>query len=238
MRKLSRRTDLKDNRRALHGLLPWLSLLLLFGFASRETAEAADVANRPVASVGPGLQFAIEDFDGDLRPDLASIQVGQGDFSHTDYWIQLQLSAGGRQSIRVIGPAGGLTIEARDVNGDHAIDLIVGTAWFRQPVAIFLNDGHGRFSRAEPTEFPGSFSESKTNWGSALYQAIGALGAPPQSCVGLYSKARALPQSQRGADSIAVPSAGYPLSSFLVSHAGRAPPSEVLHVQSLGSSIC
>jgi hypothetical protein len=40
-------------------------------------------------------------------------------------------------------------------------------------------------------------------------------------------KARALPHFQWRADSIPVSSAGFPLSSFLISHAGRAPPSEV-----------
>ena len=228
-RKFVRRISAGYNHRALRNLFLWISLLMLFGFAGRGTAEAADIQSGPFTSIGPGPQFAIADFDGDRRPDLASIQARPNTSGTTNYWIQLQLSAAGRQSIRIVGPVGGLLIEARDVNGDHAVDLVLSTAWRRQPVAIFLNDGHGHFSRAEPTAFPGAFSESKTNWGSASNQGIDAVGIATQSSVGIWLEARGLPHARSRKDSIPVSNAGFLLSSFLISHAGRAPPSEVLH---------
>ncbi len=228
-RKLVRRTGARDNRRALRNLFLWFSLSVFFGLAGRSTAKAADIQNGPVTSVGPGAQFAIADFDGDLRPDIASIQAGQSDFSRTDYWIQLQLSAAGRQSIRVVGPDGGLLIEARDVNGDHAVDLVLSTAWRRQPVAILLNDGHGSFSQVEPSVFPGAFTEATTKWTSTSDQGADAVSVPPQSRARLCLKTRALPHFRQRADSIPVSRAGFLLSSFLISHAGRAPPSEVHH---------
>jgi hypothetical protein len=229
IRRKLRRRDLRDNHRALRSLFLWISLLLLFGLAGSNTAEAAGIESGPVTSVGPGPQFAIADFDGDVRPDLASIQAGSNSSGTTDYWIQLQLTAAGRQSFRLVAPAGGLWIEARDVNGDHAVDLVLGTAWFNQPVAILLNNGHGSFSRAEPAAFPGAFSESKTNWGSASNHVIDAVGVPPQSRTGTCSEPRGLLHGRSPTGSIPPSSSGFLVSPLLISHAGRGPPSEVPH---------
>jgi hypothetical protein len=165
VRKFDRRTGPRRTRRTLHNPFVWSSLLLLFGFIGAGTAAGAEARNAAAAPVGPGPQFAISDFDGDFRPDLASVQAGATTSGSTDYWIQLELSAAGRQSIRLVAPAGGLMIEARDVNGDHAVDLILSTS-LRQPVAVFLNDGHGSFSRAAPSAFPEAFSKPLTNWAS------------------------------------------------------------------------
>lgn len=228
-RKLVRRTDARDDRRARRHLFLWISVSVLFGLAGLSTAKAADIQNGPVTSIGPGPQFAIDDFDGDLHPDIASIQSGRSDSSRTNYWIQLQLSEAGRQSIQLVAPAGGLIIEARDVNGDHAIDLVLSTAWLRQPVAIFLNDGHGNFSRAEPTAFPGAFSESKTNWVSGSSLTTDAVGMASQSGAGVCAEEQDSLHNQSPAGLIPSSSAGFPVSPFLVSQPGRAPPSEVRH---------
>jgi hypothetical protein len=199
---------------------------LLIGLGGGRAAASADLRVAAVASLGTGAgsQFAIEDLDGDLRPDVASIQAGLSGSSRTDYWIQLQLSAAGRQFIRVAGPAGGLEIEARDVNGDRAIDLVLVTAWLRQPVAILLNDGHGGFSRVEPAAFPEAFGEPAANWASELGVAIDAVGAPAQPRAGIGAVRRARTVAGLRADSIPRLSAGFPLQAFIFSHAGRAPP--------------
>src|ERR1700719_1435092 len=98
-----------------------MGLLLFAGFIG--TAAAADAPRVPATSPGPGLSFSVADFDGDSRPDLASVQAGKSDALRTDYWIQLQLSASGRQTFRIVAPLGGLQIASRDVNGDNAPDL-------------------------------------------------------------------------------------------------------------------
>ena len=129
-------------RRVLRNLFSWLSLLDLFGLAGRSRAKAADIRSGPSLRSDRAHRIAIADFDGGLRPDKSGIQAAQSDSSPADYWIQLQLSAAGWQSIRGVGPVGGFLIEARDVNGDHAVALVLSTAWRRQPVTILLNDGH------------------------------------------------------------------------------------------------
>jgi hypothetical protein len=200
------------------------SLLSLLGGAA---AASPYDQNPPPNTLAAGLPFAIADFDGDFHPDLASIQTGPNDSGTTVYWIQLQLSASGRQSIRLAGPSGGLLIEARDVNGDRAVDLVLVTAWFRKPVAIFLNDGHGRFSRAEPATFPAAFSALAPLWASTSSRAMDCAGVPPQSRAGLCPQAKVLAPFRQRANATAVSNAGFPLSSFVISHAGRAPPSQV-----------
>lgn len=223
VREFDRRTSLWRTRRAAHVAFVWAALMLFFSLIGSGVARA-DQRGAAGASLGPNAQFAIQDFDGDLRPDVASIQAGQSGFSRTDYWIQLQLSAAGRQFILVVGPAGGLEIEARDVNGDRAIDLVLVTAWHRQPVAILLNNGHGGFSRVEPAAYPEAFSEPGANWVAACGMTMDAVGVPPQSRAGICADTRAGPYAGMHADSISRLSAGFIFDHFVVSHAGRAPP--------------
>lgn len=203
-----------------------LFLSLFLGVVSINAIARVDVQNAPVTSVGLGQQFAIADFDGDLIPDLASIQTGISNSGTTNYWIQLKLSTVERQSIQLVAPAGGLLIEAHDVNGDHAVDLVIASASLRQPVAIFLNDGAGGFSRIDPAVFPGAFTESSANWASASDQQRGAAGISLQSRTSLFSEARDLLHRKFPTGTISLWNAGFLVNSFLVSHAGRAPPSE------------
>jgi hypothetical protein len=214
-------------RRAARSLLLWTSLALLLCISLGSKAQATDTPNTPVASVGPGPQFAIADFDGDLRPDLATVQSGTHSAGDTNYWIQLQLTASERQSIRLSAPAGGLLIAARDVNGDHAVDLVLATAFSGLPVAVLLNDGHGQFSQAKPTVFPGAFTKSTTNWATASGQTPDAVGVPPPSGAGIYSLANCRSHAPPQANLISLGHQGFVASAFVISRAGRAPPSEV-----------
>jgi hypothetical protein len=206
-----------------------LSLLLgLIGAAG--AAANTNIQNDPVTTARPGLPFAIADFDGDTRPDLASVQSSANSPGNTDYRIQLQLSAVGQQSIELVAPAGGLRIEARDVNGDHAVDLVLTTAWFREPVAIYLNDGHGRFSRAKPDAFPRAFRGSKKNWTSTTDLATDAVGVPPQSGAGIRAAESDSLHDKTPQRLIPPSSAGFSINPFLISQPGRAPPSEVFYL--------
>jgi hypothetical protein len=204
-----------------------LCLLLFAGFIG--TAAAADTPVAPAASPGPGLSFSVADFDGDSRPDLASVQAGKSDSLRTDYWIQLQLSASGRQTFRIVAPFGGLQIASRDVNGDKAPDLVLTTAWLGQPVAILLNDGHGNFSQVEPAAFPEAFSESRSGWCCPSGHAADFVGVAPQFREDICSQAEII--SYLGAQSLlaAASDSLFSIGPFLISHAGRAPPLALLH---------
>jgi hypothetical protein len=219
----------EDTGRTLHGVFLWTLLLLLFVFASSGTIEAANRVSRPTISIGPGSQFAIADFDGDGHPDLASIQAGQDNAVADSYWIEVNLSSVGREFLRLTGPTGGLRIEARDVNGDHSIDLVLFTAWLRQPVAIFLNDGHGNFSRVATSKFPEAFRQSNEKLVSVFVHEAEAAGALLPSRDRICLDARGLPQDESLTASMTTPSSPNILRRSLISRAGRAPPSNTFY---------
>lgn len=134
------------------------------GFAPCGYAAPDGPQSRPVSSARVTSQFAIADFDGDSKPDLATVQAGQGDSWNTRYWIAFQLSTGSRQTLGITAPTGGLQITSRDVNGDTFVDVIVTTTWTKRPVAVLLNDGWGNFTPSDPSVFPGAFQTSEKFW--------------------------------------------------------------------------
>jgi hypothetical protein len=205
----------------------WLLLLALLISAANSVAKGGAIQNVATASLGPGLTVAIADFDGDHRLDLASIQTGHDGCGGSAYWIQFQLSTAGRQSFQLVAPPGGLRMEARDVNGDHAVDLVFTTAWFRQPVAILLNDGHGSFSRAEPTAFPAAFSGSSSLWVAGRHLAAAAVGLPPQSRARVYEAEKASLHQLSPARLILPSGPTVAADASLFFSAGRAPPAAV-----------
>lgn len=120
--------------------------------------------------------FAIGDFDGDSQPDLATVQGGSGR-SGTRYWIRLEFGTGLRDSIGVIAPSGGLHITSRDVNGDHFLDLVISTAWQHRPVAVLLNDGHGKFTLRDPAQFANAVVENDFSWAPACHEVKNGVAA-------------------------------------------------------------
>jgi hypothetical protein len=213
------------------GILLPVGVLLFLGACFPTLLRGAAIHDARVPAAGPGLPFAIADFNGDSRPDIASVEAGNKDSASTsDYWVDVRLSGSRSRLFRLVGPSGGLHVEARDVNGDHAIDLVLSTAWLGQPVAILLNDGHGRFHRVEPTGFPEAFCRSKTKWAVSTTRAIEPMGvvqeARTASCAQVGNALRL------GLDARAVPISNpifLPVSA-LKSGPERAPPAEFLHL--------
>jgi hypothetical protein len=203
-----------------------ITLLMLCGFCSCISTHAASLRIDHVSTVGRGLPYAIADFDGDIRPDVATVESADYKTSGTTrYRIQLRLSQAGQKSIQLLAPSGGLVLEVRDVNGDHSPDLVLATAWKRQPVAIYLNDGHGQFSRAEPNTFRSAFNSSNSNAISPTSVSTEAC-AIPRYRIGVSSGPNP-PRVRSPATSLFCRAHTDLRSALLFRHSGRAPPSEL-----------
>jgi hypothetical protein len=206
------------------------ALLCLVGSSGSAHAASAGPPSWPATAPRVTSQFAIADYDGDRRPDLAIVQAGQIGSSDTRYLIGFQLSTGQRQTIGITAPAGGLQITSRDVNGDNFLDVIVTTAWTNRPVAILLNDGQGNFRASSPSAFPGAFTTSKKSCASTTAEskdstAILLSRYPTGNCPddSRFS-------SPRNVTGPVVLRASHNLFSFgVVSFLGRAPPSFIFH---------
>jgi len=146
----------------------FLLLTLFLGWAGSVAATPSSSAQSDPTRPLPAISnFTLADFDGDRKPDLASVEFNRFDSSKVRYSITVRLTTGDGQTVGVIAPLGGLELAVQDVNGDAALDLIVRTAWQHQLVAIFLNDGHGHFSAADPSAYPVNARETSTAWLSA-----------------------------------------------------------------------
>jgi len=136
------------------GFTKFFLLFCLFpGFVTTAAAAPPAAQGGPASTPTSFSNFALADFDGDRKPDLASVEFNRFDSAWVRYSITFRLTAGGGQTVGVTAPLGGLELAARDVNGDASLDLIVRTAWLHQLVAVFLNDGHGHFAAADPSAF-------------------------------------------------------------------------------------
>jgi len=210
----------------------WLICLLLLGWYAGAPATDQLPQTPPARSLGPifgpRLPFAAADLDGDNRPDLANVETGARVADGVRYQIQLQLSSTGTHAIEISGPLGGLAIEARDVNGDNAVDLVISSAYFGRPVAVLLNDGHGSFSQAEPSDFPAAVTGSTAF--SAVYSARrnGAQGLPPQSRFEIESRSGTLPDPGFCTTRIRTADLRFIRNFLSRSPLGRAPPTELV----------
>jgi hypothetical protein len=210
-------------RARVHKRIIWLAAfwafcaVCLWGISGRPAAATA------VPSAHLKIHITIADFDGDSRPDLASVETGQSGSHNTRYWIAFHLTAGAGQMVGITAPIGGLHLASRDVNGDSFPDVVVTTAWTNQPVAILLNDGLGNFTTSNPSEFQSAFADPTGSW-SAASNIEDAFAVLPSRCnLGDCLPKDALPPPATAWLPVARTSATSFLGAVLPSM-GRAPP--------------
>jgi hypothetical protein len=213
----------------LRGLLV---LCFVFGAAGQVNAASTSTRHSPSSSAGFNSTFAIADFDGDRKPDLATVEIQKGSSAgRTQYSIRLQLTVGAAQVFGVTAPAGGLQIVAKDVNGDDALDVVVSTAWQHKQVAVLLNDGHGKFTLADPGAFPDALRNSHAEWSGATLQICDNAAIPSS-----WSSAKAIGVRASAflagddAELTALSDFRFHIVYSVFDCAGRAPPFAVLHV--------
>jgi hypothetical protein len=200
------------------------SLRICFLVLSYFGSTAAHANNVGVPFSTADLPFVIADFDGDQNPDLASVQSESDSSSLASYEVRLQLSAAGQQSVRLVGPSGGLRIASRDMNGDHIPDLIVSSAWREETLAVLVNDGRGGFSLADPSSFPTSSGESGKSLNCKLPQQTDTVATAPRLPVGDFSGSKYLLHPSLATGSLPRANFATHRSLLLGSLLGRAPP--------------
>lgn len=212
--------------RYLCGTLALLVLALSSGWASGTPEMQSQ--QRVSQSRDSRLSFAFADFDGDSYPDVVTVQPELQTSSQTDYLLRLRLTTYGRRFIRLAGPNGGLKVQARDVNGDNTVDLVVATAGRNQPVAILLNDGYGNFSKVDPSAFPQAFKKSDKDWIVSAAPEADAVLLLSESSAGELPLERDSERLNRSSEYIGSDESSSVPNRPGVLRAGRAPPAITL----------
>jgi hypothetical protein len=188
------------------------------------TLAATSTGSSPTAVIGLNLGFAMADFTGDTHPDLATVELNRFDSANAHYLIEIQLTEGGHQFLQLTAPFGGLLITAKDVTGDGNLDLVVRAARSGAPVAVFLNDGFGRFSPAAPAKFSQALRETPYELRCTTdqtYFSATLISSKFYTAEGQSGSARNRP---RGSGSLFSANDGGPFDLFLAFGQSRAPP--------------
>jgi hypothetical protein len=139
----------------------------LLGAADRSTrgTGAADRVEAPGpqgAAVKSAYRYRVElqgygalaDLDGDRRADLAySSPQGVVNGAYR-YRVDVHLTTGPGTTFDVDSKAlGGLHISALDIDGDNDLDLVITSQFGREPVGVWINDGHGQFTQGRADSY-------------------------------------------------------------------------------------
>jgi hypothetical protein len=203
-------------KRTSHRTMPFLVAILGLMLPSAKSAycstathgrESAQAANFnvprndwPGPAIGLPLGFAMADFTGDTHPDIAVVELDRFDSQNAEYVVEVRLTEGGGQILRVQAPFGGLLVAVKDLTGDGNLDLVVRAARSRAPVAVFLNDGSGHFSSVGPGIVARALPEAASGREFTTHHLyFGAtLVSPRSSTISLNNGSTRNPQKQSG----------------------------------------
>lgn len=97
------------------------------------------------------LLFA--DLDGDHRADAISVELDALSRANALYSVNLKLSTGSRETIALNVPRWGIELAARDIDGDHDVDLVISNIFTHEALQVYVNLGGGVFAPADPDSF-------------------------------------------------------------------------------------
>jgi hypothetical protein len=147
-------------RRGTSGKLPLLILALAAGnaclAAEGRMLDAPPASSRSASQLG----WTVADFDGDSRPDVAISRMESRSGGYF-YWLEFDLSTDRKDSSgpqtnlpNSVSSLFGLHLTPRDVDGDHDLDIVVTIGITRRPVAVWINNGKGRFEEGNLGSYP------------------------------------------------------------------------------------
>jgi len=200
-----------------------LALLGLFIGGGNTHADDSRVFAAGHGFLAANDTFAIDDFDGDLAPDIASVQSVSSDSSGWNYLVQLQFGSGERRSIWLASYGRDVRIVARDVNGDGIPDLIIRSAWSEEPYAVLINEGNGAFSPVDPSSVQ-ALSESRRSLGCPRPRPSETAATPPSSGERGFAKTKCTGHTCSTKRSVYQRNSILVRCPLLVSLPGHAPP--------------
>jgi len=121
-------------------------------------SPAAPVFRLGTAGRPLGWTTAIGDLNVDGTPDLAiADRVAQ---RTNGYGFRIELSVSGQPTDAVTFESANdaVSISLSDVDADHDLDLVVRASLSNEPVGVWLNDGHGRFTSSDVRQLPAASS--------------------------------------------------------------------------------
>jgi hypothetical protein len=159
----------RNNGRRATAPAPWRCwripfLILTLGVANASLAATGRVLSAPplpLRSLEHIGGWAVADFDGDSRPDMAITKMEAQGAGYV-YWLEFDLStrrpSDSTQQLPgfpvIASSMFGLHLTPRDVDGDHDLDIVVTMGFARQPVAVWINDGQGGFEEGDLAAYP------------------------------------------------------------------------------------
>ena len=119
---------------------------------------APALAARPQLGSTNAPPLVIADLDGDHQLDVAVGSRSGNSVAGFFYRIDVGLTGSTQASSFTIfdRTATGFNIATQDLDGDHDLDFVITSLPFRRPIGIWINDGTGRFERAEVGRYAAS----------------------------------------------------------------------------------
>jgi hypothetical protein len=132
-------------------------ILLACGLAGSMAAGNPELA-LPALPWLTGASWVIADFDGDGHPDVLTSAPESGGQNSGRNLVELRLGSGAtvHSSFQVPGAVCGLNVFARDLDGDHDLDLVITEGFSNLPVGVWINDGEGVFTQGDAAAYPPS----------------------------------------------------------------------------------
>jgi hypothetical protein len=122
----------------------------LSGAVSR-LGKSADLLHSPFEQ-----RLVAADFDNDQKPDGAVLFDGGQFHGQKSFRIELHVSGGNDTELSFESNEPALAISALDVNQDGSPDIVVEQPFTHKRLHVWLNDGHGTFSKARVEDFQSS----------------------------------------------------------------------------------
>jgi hypothetical protein len=154
-------------RRAGVAAACWLALAALMPAAASARPSQGEASPSAVEEPGPlagfqlgtaarpfGWSTALGDFNGDGAPDLAVADRVARRGEGFGYRLRVSVSGLSSRDVAFVSRHAALTVRALDVDHDQDVDLVVSAVPSGELVAVWLNDGLGRFTESSVSRAP------------------------------------------------------------------------------------